>query len=797
MKRRLWSVSGFAIAVAMTAGTARAQDVPATVQPASAAAPQSAAPQSATPQADDPQDQSTGNDIIVTATKRAETLSTVPMSITAVSGDALKERGIASVADLVKITPGLSFIESGLGVPVYSLRGVGFFDTSLAARPTVSVYVDEAPLPFSIMSQGAAFDLERVEVLKGPQGTLFGANATGGAINYVAAKPKDTWQAGVTASFGRFATFDGQGYITGPLAPDLNLRVAVRGVRSEGWQKSYTRNDRNGAQNFFQGRAILDWHATSKLKFSFNFNGFRDRGDTQASQLIGILYVTPSKASEVPLLGSYPLSPQNDRAADWDQGTDYRKDTRFYQGTIRADWDLTDAVTLTSMTSWSRVLLNQNNDVDGTSLPSSDIAIVGGATSFSQELRLTGDMGNVRWIVGGNYSRDRSVENDYIHFPYASANHAFTPLYRYTETNPFTTQNFGTKAVFGNVDWTFGRIVLHGGLRYTQADLDYSGCTKVNSDESGAAITTLFNVLRAGKGLPALPFLKKGQCQSLDATLTPNLRVGTFNQHNLSWRAGIDFKPNSDTLLYVNVSRGYKAGSVPAPGAINLEEFDPVSQESVLAYEAGFKLAFADKKVNLSAAAFYYDYTDKQLLARRITTPNLLGALPALINVPKSEIKGAEAQLTLFPVKGLSLTLAGTYLDSKVTSNFINYTILATQENFKGQSFPYTPKWQLVADAQYKFPLSDSVSGMIGANANYRSSTTAGFGTNAYLYVKGYTLLDARAGIEDPDGKWSVQVFGRNITDTYYWTNIAKFNDVVRRLTGMPATYGVQVGFKF
>lgn len=794
MNTRLWSVSGLAVIAATTASAAHADDKPGSTQPApaSAAAPQDTA---AAPQADD--QTSNGPDIIVTATKRAENLSTVPMSITAVSGDALKEKGIASVADLVKITPGLSYVESGLSVPVFSLRGVGFFDTSLAARPTVSVYVDEAPLPFSIMATGAAFDLERVEVLKGPQGTLFGANATGGAINYVAAKPKDEWEAGVTASLARFATFDGQAYVTGPLAPDLNLRVAVRGVRSEGWQKSYTRNDRNGAQNFFQGRAILDWKPTSNLKFSFNFNGFRDRGDTQAAQLIGVLYVTPSKAGEVPLLGTYPLAPHNDRAADWDNGTDYRKDTRFYQGTVRADWELSDQVTLTSMTSWSRVLLNQNNDVDGTSLPSSDIAIVGGATSFSQEMRLSGDMGNVRWILGGNYSRDRSVENDYIHFPYASANHAFTPLYRYTETNPFTTQNFGTKAVFGNVDWTIGKFVLHGGLRYTQADLTYSGCTKVNDDESGAAITSLFNVLRAGKGLPALPFLKKGQCQSLDATLTPNLRVGTFNQNNLSWRAGIDFKPNSDTLLYVNVSRGYKAGSVPAPGAINLEEFDPVSQESVLAYEAGFKLAFADKKINLTGAAFYYDYTDKQLLARRITTPNLLGALPALINVPKSEIKGAEAQLTVFPVKGLTFTVAGTYLDSKVTSDFVNYTILATKENFKGQAFPYTPKWQLVADASYKFPISDTLSGMLGANANYRSSTSAGFGSSPFLYVKGYTLLDLRAGIEDPNGKWNVQVFGHNVTDTYYWTNIAKFNDVVRRLTGMPATYGIQVGFKF
>jgi outer membrane receptor protein involved in Fe transport len=250
-------------------------------------------------------------------------------------------------------------------------------------------------------------------------------------------------------------------------------------------------------------------------------------------------------------------------------------------------------------------------------------------------------------------------------------------------------------------------------------------------------------------------------------------------------------------MLYANVSRGYKAGSVPAPGAINLEEFDPVNQESLLAYEAGFKVSLANRAIDITGAGFYYDYTDKQLLARRITTPNLLGALPALINVPKSEIKGAEAQINFYPTKGLTLTAAATYLDSKVTSSFTNYTILATQENFQGNPFPYTPKWQAVLDGQYKFPVSEGLTAMVGGNLNYRSKTTAGFGTNAYLRIDAYTLIDLRAGVEDPDGKWSAQIFGRNVTNEYYWTNVAKFNDTVRRYSGMPATYGVQFGVKF
>src|SRR3546814_1668209 len=124
----------------------------------------------------------------------------------ALAGEQLAARGMNDVQDLAKVTPGLNLVQSGSGVPVYSLRGVGFYDTAVGARPTVSVYVDEAPLPFSVMTTGAAFDLERVEVLKGPQGTLFGQNATGGAINYIAAKPRDELGAGVTASLDRKST---------------------------------------------------------------------------------------------------------------------------------------------------------------------------------------------------------------------------------------------------------------------------------------------------------------------------------------------------------------------------------------------------------------------------------------------------------------------------------------------------------------------------------------------------------------------------------------------------------------
>ena len=140
------------------------------------------------------------NEIIVTAQKRSENIYSVPLSITAVSGDDLQAQGVTDVAGLAKVTPGFNAINSGFGTPVYFLRGIGFFDSSLAAKPTVTVYTDEVPIPYSVMAAGASFDLERVEVLKGPQGTLFGSNATGGAINYISAKPTWSPEAGLALS---------------------------------------------------------------------------------------------------------------------------------------------------------------------------------------------------------------------------------------------------------------------------------------------------------------------------------------------------------------------------------------------------------------------------------------------------------------------------------------------------------------------------------------------------------------------------------------------------------------------
>ena len=237
-------------------------------------------------------------DIIVTAQKRAERLRDVPMSINAATGDHLKSLGVTSSEQLEKLVPGFTFQRTVYGLPVFFLRGVGFNDTTLGVSPGVSVYVDQQPLPFSAMTRGAMLDIERVEVLKGPQGTLFGQNSTGGAINYIAAKPTDELKAGVEASYGRFNEITGEAFVSGPLTSTLSGRIAVRGERQGDWQRGYTNGDTIGRRRFVNGRAILDWKPADTIRAELVATAWHDTSDTQQPQTVAYTPV-PSSALQL------------------------------------------------------------------------------------------------------------------------------------------------------------------------------------------------------------------------------------------------------------------------------------------------------------------------------------------------------------------------------------------------------------------------------------------------------------------------------------------------------------------
>ena len=741
------------------------------------------------------QNESTLAEIVVTAQKREQRLSDVGLTIAAFSGDELERQGITDVAQLVKIVPGLSYFTTTTSTPVLSLRGVGFNESSLAAYPTISVYVDEVPLPFPVMASQAALDVARVEVLKGPQGTLFGDNSTAGAINYIAAEPTKSFAAGGDVTYARFNTSELNAFVSGPVSDTLGARFSVDTTHGDDWQKSYTRpSDTLGEVNKTAARLLLNWQPIDQLKIRLNLNGWVDTSQPPAAQLVAITPATPAAA--FPALLNYPLLPSNNsRLADWSPDWGIEAHNDFWQAALRGDYDLGGS-TLTSITSYSTYARDERGDLDGMSLASTNYSQNGGIHSFFQELRLANSgAGPLRWVGGMNVQNDSVLDNNGFDFADATGGRAFG----FGTANFFADQKMKNYAGFGNLEYDLtSKLVLKGGARYTQADRSVSTCSYDAGDGAAAGVFTyiehLFN--------PAAPAILPGQCFTLNPnTFTAGLYNAKLDQNNVSWRTGIDFKATPDALFYLDVAKGYKAGSFPAVQASFQTQFAPVIQESLLDYEAGMKLQALDHRLSLESALFYYDYRNKQLRGKLIDP--VFGPLEALQNIPRSSVRGAEIALSAVPVPGLTIGLSGTWLEAKI-DEFTGVNGSGAYADYAGAPMPYTPKVQVAANAEYQFPVSGTVAGFVGANLIHHSSTYAAIGTEEIagtgfdrdLSIEEFTTLDLRAGILSTDERWRVTLWGRNVTNKYYWTNVDRISDVITRYPAMPATFGITLSLR-
>lgn len=748
-------------------------------------------------------------EIIVTAQKRQESAQEIGMSISALSGDTLKQAGVFSAQDLGKAVPGFVYTKTPRGTPTYSLRGIGFDDNSLASAPTVSTYLDEAPMAYPVMTRYSVFDLAQVEVLKGPQGILFGQNSTGGAVNFIVNKPSEDLEAGIEASYGRYQTLETNGYISGALAEGFNVRASFMTINSgKGWQESYTRNDKLGEQDVFSGRIIADWEATEKLDFRFVLQGWTDKSDTQAGQLLETQHSVDSGAN--PVYDSYPRAPHEADAADWDANPvrPLQRDDRFIQPSLRLDYALSDSITLTSMTTFSDYEQDFNQDTDGANLQNFSLTNIGSIESFNQELRLTGDSESIKWIVGINYTEDKSKDDTTYYFAENSV-----AAFGIAEALSTADQEVETRAVFGNVAWAAtDALTANFGVRYTEDERTYEGCT---SDTGDGTMAGLFGFLWGAS-------IQPGACTTgnlqLNGTYIPGLVQRQLKEDNTSWRAGLDWQVNEDILAYANISQGYKSGSIPAVNSSTDAQVDPVTQESVLAYEIGLKSTLMDERLRLNAAAWYYDYEDKQLRGRILD--QIFGSLEALINVPESEVYGVEFGIDLVPTDNLTLSLNVSYTETEVTRGPApadSYGPLGNPISYEGLAFPHTPKLHASARAHYEQSISDSLIGFFDISVLHQDKTTGLFAERSVLAntdvspftrpgvkvnpdlfnVDAYTTVDARIGIEALQGNWQMALWGKNLTDEYYWNNATQSLDNIYRLTSMPRTYGVSFAYHF
>ena len=731
-------------------------------------------------------------EVVVTAQKRSQKLNDVPSSVAVVSNQQLQQAGVKSTEDLYKVVPGLTFTETQFDAPIFALRGVGFNDSSLAAAPTVSVYVDQIPLPYSAMTRGGTLDLDHIEVLEGPQGTLFGENSTGGAINFIAAKPTNSFAAGAQVSYGSFNTVNAQGFVSGPVANGLTARLAMSADESGPWQESTMRNASLGKRDVVTGRLLVDYRPTDTFKVEVNVNGWHDGSDTEAAQFVGVFEAVPG-----PLPASIANEPivTTPRAADWTPGLPFRRDNSFFQGSVRADWVFAPHLTATSITSYDKFSRNSLEDASGTPSLDLNIRVGGGISTFDQELRLAGDYDRLHWIVGGNYENDQIQDNQIVYI--SDSPGSFVGPFQFKTVDNASQNRVQTTAVFANVDYKLiGGLSAIAGARFTQSDTQYAGC----SLDSGAGdLSGIFDFIQSVLlSVPATA--KPGQC----VTLLPNGSTGEFsdslNQNNVSWKFGLNYKFEMGSLIYATVSRGYKAGGFPTLSASSSKQLQPVTQEELTSYEAGIKTPLFDRSVQLNADVFYYAYDNKQFEGR-VQDP-IFGQLQELVNIPRSEATGAELSVQWTPIHHLNIYSSATYLDTKIGkntngTNFVNYTEFGALQSFSGNRFPYTPTWQVNAGGTYQWAFTDKFDAFVGADVACRGATNGSLEEDPRLAIGAYTLLNFTAGLKTQDDHWSITVYGKNVTNAYYWNNALHVQDTIVRYTGMPSEYGVTLGYRY
>ena len=732
-------------------------------------------------------------EIMVTAQKRKQPLDDVGMSVSVASGSELAAVGITKVKDLPRIVSGLTVGKTYTGYPVYSIRGINFNASQFSAAPAVTTYIDQAPLPYGPMAAGVLFDIARVEVLKGPQGTLFGENATGGSINLIPATPTRTFSAGVSGELSNFGETEFTGFISGPVSDTMRVRLAATTTEGGAWQHGYylAPDQRNGDQEKGAARLLVEWKSGRGLTVNLDLNGYYNHSQPQLWQLASVNIAVPGQG--YPGLQSYP-TPTNSREAE--ANTISRYNNRNAQEVLRVDWAFAPDARLTSLTDYVDSKFYQPLDADGTADPLIFLDSVGRGTSFSEELRLSGSLADKRlhYIVGANLQRDHILDahlnEDLMHFSTLPPNTTLNS--QFTETNR-------ADAVFANADFRIvRRITFTTGVRYTRTRQTMLGCTADTGDGSLAGLFGFVaNELRGATGQPPTNLFVPGGCITMNDISTPptflpvDLNLAQ-SQSNVSWRSGINFKPTDSDLYYLIVSRGFKAGVFPFQDTILASQARPVRQEELTSFETGFKLALASHRVQMNGAAFYYDYRDKQFFTYE---PSPLGPSATIVNIPRSYDFGQDLDVKAIPFRGLTVHAAITHIKTRV-GRFQGYDIQLATVNFTGKSFNFAPDWSANADAQYEWSAGNGLAMFVGASAMLESTTYADLGENPSTKIPARTLFGAQVGIKDVH--WRLALWGRNLTDKYYWDTVAPGGpDTNVKNAGMPRSFGLSGSYEF
>ncbi len=718
----------------------------------------------------------TVDEVIVTAQRREQAAQDVGIALSVLSGDSLTQQGVTNVNQLQNATPNLEVEPAfGGGAAQFRMRGVGFQDYASNNSPTVGVYVNEVAYPVPVMTQGLIFDIDRVEVLRGPQGTLYGRNTTGGAISFVTKRPTEDLSAGLMTEWGSHNLFRGEGYVSGPLTDTLRGRLAVSTEQGGAWQRNRDTGESLGDADRTGARALLEWTPNETFTALLDVHGGVDKSENQGLYLISDLH---TGAINRP---SYLIPADKDRSkTGWGLSQRFAdaigRDVNAKPGRDNSSWGASlnanvalKGMNLSSITSYETLERSEYGDWDSSPSVEADTFFGSDVDVISQELRLASDNDSpLTWVAGFYYSKQELHERYFSDFIDVYG----TPYQPETPTTPYV-PGIGTYAqvtydqkveswsLFGQAEYAFAerwKAIL--GLRYEEETRELEGF--------GSAFG----------GATALP------PTSVDTKMTP-----------LTGKAALEFKPADNVLLYGSASRGAKSGGFTTYNTGDSSGIEPFDPEILWAYELGFK-ADPSRAVQINGAAYYYDYNGQQVLSA-VCGAN--GPVGRFTNAD-SKIYGAELEGVFRPAAGLRISQNLSYKKGEYT-DFTDLDIGACQQTPRatvyidksGQKIPF-PAWSYGGSVSYDWTVGGFA---VTAEANYSYRDEYPSWLGAKYDVEAYWLANASITVGPEDADWSIAFWARNLFDQDYDLTRNFFTSADIAQPGRPRTIGARLTLRY
>jgi len=726
---------------------------------------------------------------MVFALKRSETLQEVPVSVTALTADQLDAMQLDNATVLAERVPNLQ-VNGIIGgpSPVFSLRGVSMFDYSLNQSSPVATYVDEVYKGNFALFGVELFDMERVEVLRGPQGTLYGKNTTGGAINFISRAPSfDSTDRYLRLGVGNYNRYDVEGGFGGTLVPDrLAGRIAVTYAEADGWFKNLLPGGPDMA-------AVGQWAVRGSLLFKAGDSVdmlLRYAHSEQEAPNYAIFARPGPNGIGAGVFEFYhqldPIANPNtdyyrEGLADDEVEVSFTPDREQTTDTVSltVNVDLSSDLTLTSISAYAEGDLFNPEATDGAPIEVFKTPYVGTAEQFTQDLRITSAFdGRFNFILGAFYQNEvifNSTElqlwngidvnldgtidvQDCIDSP-----EGFACRFH----NQFD-QNRDSWAVYADTTFKITEpLTLRLGARY-------------NHDNAG-----LRNFIAQVRGVDNVPIanLIPGDPDNVDATLDNNLADTAT-----TGKIGLDYAPNTDWMIYGYYSRGYRSGAFSAQAFFSPVEATAAEPETLDAFELGFKSEWLDGRLRLNGAVFHYTYEKQQVI-----DVNPVTLAQPLVNLDKSEIKGAELELVARPFNTLTVQAGLGWLDAKLKEAVLR------GEDLSGNQLPDSPEFTGNVVVDWEVFRFDQALVAVQVEATYADSQYFEPFNIPRLRQDAYTLLNARLALGSTSGRWEAALWGRNLTDEFYITSAADVSGIGYDYThrGVPLTYGLELNFKF